>query len=59
MGVDGAWAPETRALSQEDVDDDLIEEMLQFKPNLMWLLEQTRGFTITEHDAKAMVDLLE
>eukprot|EP00038_Savillea_parva_P014624 m.11565 g.11565 ORF g.11565 m.11565 type:complete len:1113 (-) comp2855_c0_seq1:63-3401(-) len=59
MGVDGAWMPEPTTSQALINDDDLVEKMLQFKPNMLWLLEQTRGYSLTDHDSAAMVDLLE
>lgn len=64
MGAAGAWTPEsmtTKGLTSPKTAEDaaLIEDMLQFKPNMMWLLEQTRGFTLTDHDSTAIVELLE
>lgn len=40
-------------------DSDLVDTMLQHKPNMLWLLEQQRGYSLSEEDATSMVDLLE
>ena len=46
MGVDGAWTPELAdTVVQNDPEEEvrMVQQMLQFKPNMLWLLEQTRG----------------
>jgi hypothetical protein len=47
MEEDGAWTPELAdtKTSEDDPQEEqqLLSQILQWKPNMLWLLEQTRG----------------
>ena len=60
MGATGAWTGRVaKPVITKEEEEDLIVQMLHFKPNMLWLLEQRRGFTVTERDAQSVIQLLE
>ena len=60
MGVAGAWTGNVaEPVVTKEEEGDLIVQMLHFKPNMLWLLEQKRGFDVSERDAQSVIQLLE